>query len=267
MRKAGPTKNFARLVRRLIAAGRCDEVAAWIRQGIEATGKNEPGTASEFRTIQRDLWVKDGDRISAAAIDAGEFLDRPSYTSYRRLEKSSCAAGVWDAVGPAVRNYLETGMLPGPQRGKSHSSGTLFSALPDTGLFLSRPGRTGTPFFELLIEIAIAEKRPDEVLAWFDKLRSVPRGIFPLPYNRVANAVVEKFPDRALAIWMERAESMPSASHPKSYESSLHYLEKIRALLKRQGRSDMWEKYLAKIRIMHARKKKFIAMLAVLGEA
>ena len=71
--------------------------------------------------------------------------------------------------------------------------------------FLDRPGRDNTaprPHLDVLLEMAIAAKRPDEVLRWFDKMQSAPRGpgYYQGPYgygysNRVAEAVSAAYPE------------------------------------------------------------------------
>ena len=71
--------------------------------------------------------------------------------------------------------------------------------------FLDRPGRyhrATRPHLEVLLEMAIAAKRPDEVLRWFDKMQSAPRGpgYYQVPYghgysDRVADAVSAAYPE------------------------------------------------------------------------
>ncbi|MDD1699721.1 MAG: hypothetical protein LUQ04_02890 [Methanoregula sp.] len=260
------TDNYPRLIRRLIRTGHRDEAVTWIKRGIDATGKSLTGIAAELRTIQRELWEKEGDLIHAAGLRAGEFLDRTSFLTYRQLEKSARAAGAWDSMEGAVRQFLETGKLPAQRRGDRNDTGNIFGSLPDTGLFPRDSIRVpGSPFFDILIDIAIAEKRPDEVIIWYDKLREVSRarGSFYHPDDKVADAVFEQFPDRALGIWREKAERLAKEARPKSYEASVSYLKKIRALMKKQGREDEWEDYLAKMRGLHVRKKRFLEMLMV----
>lgn len=260
------TDNYARLVRRLVESGRQDEAVIWIRQGVDATAKSRPGIAADLRNIQRELWEKEGDLLHVAGMRAGEFLESPTFLSYRHLEKSAQAAGTWDPVKGAVRHFIETGKLPERQRGDQKDTGNLFGSLPDSGLFVREARRVQeSPFFEILIDIAIAEKRPDEVIIWYDKLREVSRawGSFYHPDDKVADAVFEQFPDRALGIWREKAERLAKDARPKSYEASVSYLKKIQALMKKQGREDEWEDYLAMMRGLHVRKKRFLEMLMV----
>jgi uncharacterized Zn finger protein len=262
--EAGKTDSYVRLVRRLLHLGRGNEAREWIIRGINASGTTFPGVADELRTIQRGIWEKDGDRLYVAGERAGEFLEKPSFSMYQKLVNSAQEAGVWDDMKSTVMQFLETGKLPLVKGGGS--SGKLFGVLPDTGLFPRVSKRkTYSPFFNILIYVAIAEKHPEDVLLWYDKLResSRSRGFLFIPDDKVAEAVTEKFPERALAIWMEKAERLAAEGRPKSYESSIGYLRKIRHLMKQLGNEEEWGRYIVGIRTAHARKKKFLEMLDV----
>ncbi len=261
------TDNYVRLVRRLIRTGSRHEAVTWIKRGIDATGKSLPGIAAELRTIQLELLEKEGDHLHVAGVRAEEFLCDPSYRSYCQLKSSSESAGVWDTVKASVMQYLKQGTFPVLRQDGKKKSPLLFWALPPVGLTDQKSWKTpGAPFFEVLIDIAIAERQPDEVIAWYDRFLEFRhgRGMYYRPDDKVADAVAEQFPDRALDIWREKAERLAEEARPKSYEASVGYLKKIRALMKNQGRDDAWEEYLAKMRGVHARKKRFLEMLIVL---
>ena len=261
------TDNYVRLVRRLIRTGHKDEAGTWIERGIDATGKSLPGIAAELRTIQRELWEKEGEWLQVAGVRAEEFLCDPSYRTYSQLKSSLERTGDWDTVKASVMKSLQDGTFPVLQQNGKKKSPLLFGALPPVGLTDQKSWKTqGTPFFEVLIDIAIAEQRPDDVIAWYDRFLAFPhgRGLYYRPDDKVADAVFEQFPDRALGIWREKAERLAVEARPKSYEASVCYLKKIRTLMKNQDRNDAWEEYLAKMRGVHARKKRFLEMLMVL---
>lgn len=261
------TASYTRLVRRLLRLGRGTEARNWIARGIARTEPTLPGIADNLRTIQRELWEKDCDWLLVAGLRAEEFLKGPSFLTYRRLEKSAQAAGVWDDMQGTVRQYLETGKLPGRRRGDREEGGKLFGILPDPGLFPREPGRAPeSPFYSILIDIAIAMKQPDEVIVWYDKMRAMSRtrGFLYYPEDKVAGFIAEEFPDRAIAIWMEKAEKAVDESRPKSYEASVGYLKKIRDLMKKHGRDEEWERYIEKIRTRNVRKIRFLGMLDIL---
>jgi uncharacterized Zn finger protein len=260
------TDSYVRLVRRLLRLGRGNDAREWIGRGIAATGTTHPGIAAELRTIQRDLWETEGEWLCVAGTLAGEFLSSPSFAAYARLEKAARKAGVWDNIKDAVMQYLTEGKLPAVRRRRSGEAEKLFGYLPDTGL---TPGTSwkvpGTPFFEILIDVAIAGKNPDDVIRWYDRCREQARirGLYYCPHDKVADFVAEQFPDRSLAIWMANAERFAAEGRPKSYESSIGYFRKIRGLMNKQGNGDGWGRYIAGIRAAHARKRKFLEMLDI----
>jgi len=264
--EVGRTDSYVRLVRRLLRLGRGDEAREWIARGITSTGKSLPGIAADLRTIRRELWEQEGDWLSVAGVRAGEFLSSPSFSKYRQLEKSAQKAGLWDSVKNSVMQYLQDGKLPVKRREGPGETGLLFGYLPDAGLTRRESWKApGSPFFDVLIDIAIADKRPDVTIAWYDLYREAPedRKAFYHSDDKVADFVADKFPDRALAIWMMKAERFAAESRPKSYEASVGYLNKIRALMKKQGREEEWGRYVAQVRNANARKKRFLEMLDV----
>jgi uncharacterized Zn finger protein len=258
------TDTYPRLVRRLAASGRQDEAVAWIRRGVDATAKKYPGIAAELRNIRRDLWEKEEDWLHIAGLQAGEFLESPTFLTYQRLERSARAAGIWEVLEPEVRKFLEKGRFPAKRRGCPEGTGMLFGVLPDTGLFsCEHRGVREQPFFDLLIDIAIAGNQPEEVLRWYDRLReaSRARGFLYTPDDRVAGFVAGQFPDRAVAIWKGKAEQRVAEGRPKSYEATVNYLEKMHGLLKKTGRTQELVPFIAELRATHARKKRFLEML------
>ncbi|WML67185.1 MAG: hypothetical protein METHP_00687 [Methanoregula sp. SKADARSKE-2] len=53
-------------------------------------------------------------------------------------------------------------------------------------------------------------------------------------------------------------------TQPEGYAKAIGNLKKIRALMRKLGRDDDWGKYLARVREVHDRKKKFTGMLDVM---
>jgi uncharacterized Zn finger protein len=129
--------------------------------------------------------------------------------------------------------------------------------------------RFGTaPFPELatLIDIAIDEKQPAQVLRWYDlqqadSRRRIGWAGFSNQNERVANAIAEDYPDRAIAIWRKIAESHIAHTQPKAYQQAVIYLRKIKALLEKQKRASEWRALLQDLRKQHARKRKLMEAL------
>jgi uncharacterized Zn finger protein len=137
--------------------------------------------------------------------------------------------------------------------------------------FLDRPGRYNPaprPHLEVLLEMALAAKRPDEVLRWFDKMQSAPRGpgSYQGPYgygysDRVAEAVSAAYPERALAIYTAALNAQLPHAQQSSYESATACLRKLRPLYKALNRASEWTALVASIREKYRNRPRFMDLL------
>ncbi|MDD3926563.1 MAG: SWIM zinc finger family protein, partial [bacterium] len=251
------TGSYDRLVKQLRQAGLRDEAEQWIHKGIEATGKDSPGIAAGLRTALRELREEAGDYLSAAAFLAEDFFDSPGLRSYLELKQASESAGVWQTVRPVVLRYLETGAMPDMAAPEWPLPGTGIKEGP------KKQRTTDYPAADVLIEIAIAEKQPDEVLRWYDQRQ--PRFTYWGYDNmddKVAQAVAGAAPERAVAIWKKLAEELIAQTKVGAYETAAGYLRKVRRVLDDQGRENEWQVYLAALRRDNARKRRLLEILS-----
>ena len=254
VREAMRTGGYPEVVARLLSEGQQDEALQWILKGIAETEEDEPGIADRLRDTLLDIRRKEGDWPAVAAIRAEEFFRKPTHRAFRDLEEASIHAGVRDEVRDAAMHYLITGKRP--PAGES----VILGVLPDTGIKVQpQPWKTAAPITETLIEIAIAEKNPDEVLRWYDQWEEdgVSRYLEHNLEDRVADAVVGAYPERAFTIWKKRAERLIGEVRPQSYETSLRYLRKLQSHMP----PPEWEKYRDELRRTHARKRRFLEVL------
>jgi uncharacterized Zn finger protein len=116
---------------------------------------------------------------------------------------------------------------------------------------------------ETLTAIAIAEKRPDDVLHWYDQRQSgaVGWGWDGVHDDHIAEAVVESYPERALALWKKLAEAHIAQTQTRAYEQASRYLRKVHHLLKTLGRAQEWQSYLTDLRQRNARKRRLLEQL------
>lgn len=265
MQEASKTHSYERLIKLLRKEGRTDEAEEWIRRGFEATRKIWPGIANHLRQQLIEIRSQRRDLKSVAAIRADEFFEAPSLHSFKDLKIASEKADVWPAVRQKALLFLETGKLPPQIEGGNASEEKSSWPLPSIGL-----GKKGTrtslrfPLTDVLIEVAIYEKRVDEVLKWYD-IQSQRRQAFwgwegELD-DKVALAIASRYPDRAVDIWKEIAESHIARTKPSEYTEAAKYLRKIQKVMKEQGRGKEWAAYLAKLRVENARKRKFLEVL------
>ena len=137
--------------------------------------------------------------------------------------------------------------------------------------FLDRPERYNPaprPHLEILLEMALTAKRPDEVLRWFDKMQSAPRGpgYYQGPYgygysDRVAEAVSAAYPERALAIYTAALNAQLPHAQQSSYESATAYLRKLRPLYEALNRASEWTALVASIREKYRNRPRFMDLL------
>ncbi len=254
MMEAEKTDNYPALAARLFRDGRRDEALKWISRGIAETEKTAPGIADELRTLLREMREKESDWPVVAAIRAEEFFREPTYPAFRHLEEASRRAGVWDTVRDAAMQYLISGERP------PTGDGVIPGVLPDTGIGIWPSRREiRIPVADTLIEIAIAEQNPGEVLRWHEQWEEdvIERHMRRNLEDRVAEAIADAYPERAIAIWRKKAERLIAEARPQSYEESAHYLRKMRSRMETRE----WEEYLGDLRRKHARKRRFLEAL------
>ena len=112
-----------------------------------------------------------------------------------------------------------------------------------------------------LIGIAILEKKPDEVVRWYERLPQERFGWYGVNEDEIATAVQTHAPDRAVAIWQKMAERLIAQVKPSAYQESAKYLRKAGAVMAWQKEKEKWDKYLLDLRETHARKRRLMEVL------
>jgi uncharacterized Zn finger protein len=287
--EARATGSYERLVDELIAAHRHDEAKRWALEGIGATQQQWPGIANHLREKLRTLAEHEKDWPLVAAMRAEDFFSHPSLQGLTELDKSAARAGCGPAVHAAALHFLETGVRPQPPApapatvtkskysARSKAAAAPASApvwpLPEVPADLRQvaPARRSEdrPHFDVLLELALKEKRPDDVLRWFDRLREGRRGA-SLGYGvfqhaslegRVADAVAGTHLDRATEIYRTLIQGFINRANPSAYEEALPYLRKLRDVLGKAGRAKEWQQYLARLRETEKRKRRLLEIL------
>lgn len=162
---------------------------------------------------------------------------------------------MWAHVRLALLAFLEDGGPPWCAAGWP---------LPPSGLeppAAARPSRSGTAQLDVLVDLAIAEDRPADVLRWYDACVADGRGRFPVSPDRVASAVADHAPAHAVAIWQSHAEDLIARKAPATYREAVRVLARAAALMQREGREEQWQEYLSGLRRQHFRKRRFLAIL------
>ncbi len=140
--------------------------------------------------------------------------------------------------------------------------------LPDTRLEKSVSSRGGNPpFTAVLIEIAIHEKRVDDVLKWYDvHKKSRKDWMWDNLEDRVATAIVHNYPDKAVAIWKRIAENHISKVNVAAYAEGAAYLRKVQKILTHLGRANEWDTYIQRLKEANRRRPRLIEILDALSQ-
>jgi uncharacterized Zn finger protein len=260
MKEASRTQSYLRLVKRLRQAGRIQEAEEWIRKGISATSEKLPGTAATLRRELLDMRSRRRDWPFVAALSMDELLEGPSLQGYRDLEKACEKAKVWQPVRDGVLQFLTTGSLPW--------KGWTDWPLPSSGLETSpRVRHGGAPDVTTLIEIAIYERRIDDVLEWYHVARKSRQGwTGDRLHDSVATAVAERYPERAVSLWQGVAEAHISRVNVASYGEGARYLRKAQKVLLEHGKAAEWEAYLCRLKEENRRRPRLVEILDGLSQ-
>ncbi|MFZ5451703.1 MAG: SWIM zinc finger family protein [Thermodesulfobacteriota bacterium] len=256
--EAKMTGSYDRLVQRLMAAQRYGDAEKWVKKGLLAIGEKWPGTGAGLRDKLREIRTLEHNWPVVTALRVEEFVRRPSIQAFTDCRKAGGKAKAWPQVRASLLRYLENGELPWEQKGWP---------LPESGLMQPEADqRNRFPLIGDLIDIAILEKKPDQVLKWYDQR---PQGRFGCPYldeDAIADAVQVQAPERAVDIWKNKAERLIAQVKPHAYEEAAKYLRKAGLVMSNQDNRAQWEQYLGSLRETHARKRRLLEVLDGLDE-
>lgn len=251
--EAKKTGSYDRLVTQLVAHKRYEDAERWIQEGIREVGQQWPGIAASLRGKLREIRTRQKDWIAVAAMQADEFVRHASQETYKDCKKASEKVKVWSKVRQALLVYLESGVLPWEQQDWP---------LPETGLDQTDVHHQKQfPMIENLIDIAIFEKKPDQVLRWYDQRPKRQFGWYSLEEDRIASAIKTHAPERAVAIWKAMAEGLIAQVKPRAYQEATKYLRKAGQVMAVQKKQKEWDKYLNELRERHFRKRRLMEIL------
>jgi uncharacterized Zn finger protein len=278
-REARVSGSYERLVHRLIEMKRYDEAERWAAEGIEKTVAKLPGIASSLEKLLGEMAVQRNQWPIAAAHAALGFFSHPSRESFQQLLKAAAKAGCEDSIRGIALNFLETGVSPvsSPVKASAKSAANAEWPLPMPGYLLpllnkeSRFCSAASPHFDVLIDMAIADHRHDDVLRWYDVMSAGQQHRGGMTWygsgrhvDRVAAAVTESHPERSLAIYRQRVDDhLPHAS-ASAYEAVAGYLRKMRPILQRLHRENEWTGLVTDIRLRYKNRPKFMEILGKL---
>ncbi|HEY2411208.1 MAG TPA: SWIM zinc finger family protein [Pirellulaceae bacterium] len=279
--EARATGSYERLVKYLIEQQRIEEAEQWAREGIEQTLAKLPGIASSLRRMLCDVarCQKQWDVVAAHA--AAAFFEQPSLHGFKELMAAAEEAKCGEHVRAAALQFLETGKKPVlyvTRKGQTETVVDPNWILPVLDYLMPAP-RTGSapqsvpvPHLNVLLEMALAAKRPDDALKWFDKMAASQKGtgvrwsswhgygVRSLG-EQVAAAVAASRPERALEIYQRGLASRLPEAHFAAYEACAEYLKKMRPIFSAIHRAEDWQKLVAGVRQKYANRPRFMEIL------
>jgi len=287
--EARATGSYERLVEYLLREGRFADAERWAREGIEKTQIKWPGIAAALLEKLCELARRRKDWGVVAAHAARDFFDSPSVRGFRELVAAAEKAKCGERVRAAALAYLESGrspVQPSAERGVQGKSAVdrawplpvpeylIRAGEPDSeARSMQRTRQAPRPHYDVLLEMAIAEKKPDEALRWYDKMganekRSAGGSWGAYGHHsyadQVAAAVATAHPERSLDIYRRGVEANLKEAHMSAYESCAAYLRKLRPILKALGRAEEWTRLLADIRENYRNRPRFMEILDAL---
>lgn len=272
-REARVTGSYERLVPLLIERKLYDDAERWATEGIQRTVKDAPGIADHLAKAMGEIARLRGQWNEVAAHGAWEFFERPGREKFAALVAAAERAGCREPVERLALGFLETGKLPfsvAVKKEGAHSA-TLHPdwplPLPDYLLPLSRTG-DAHPHYDVLIDMAISGRRPDDVLRWFDTWRAAQKGqragwhFGAGSYaDKVAAAVAESHPERTLDVYRGCVDQNLTRAEVSAYETVAAYLKKMRPILKSLDRGWEWNELVTEIRTNYRNRPRFMEIL------
>ena len=268
-REARATNSYPRYVRYLMGHRHNEQARKWAEEGIRKTSEKLPGIASELLGLLREIAHQEKEHKFVAAYDAYAFFSRPSSETFHDLLKSAGKARCKTAVAEGAQAFLQTGAFPWTTGGKStkpHSDWPLPKPEALAPMLATDKGAR-QPHYTVLLDIALAAKDSDAVLRWYEALGSPsPRRTYKAMSgrhyaDRVAAAVSQTHPKRALKIHRQTIDALLPHANQNNYAQIGNCLRKMRPIHKALGQDDKWQNLVDSLRAEYRRRPRFIEVL------
>ena len=258
-KEAHATQCYEKLVEAYFQGGCPEKVRSWCIKGFAKTIKDAPGIAHGLQKKLRELAVKENRLDLVASYRAQDFFDRLSRAMYVKLQEAAEKIKVWSEVRTAILHFLENGTRPDlPSKGEEKQSWPL--PAPEVMEKPNRQHRRQYPDLDTLIDIAILEKRFDDVVQLFKEQQKTNHWGVGMG-EEVAAAVSGTHPDIALGIWKQIAVDQINLVKPKAYEEAAVYLRKMRRIYQKTKRTGEWQDLITTLRAKHKPKRRLMEVL------
>jgi len=266
-------------VRYLFAQKRDDDAKRWAAEGIARTSAKLPGIATELIGQLCEAAQRANQWDIVAAHAANLFFGTPGKSRFNELMAAAEKVGCPEAVRRLAVKFLETGVSPirlvttgnSTQRVRVDPDWPL--PVPEYLVSTMPAPDTRHPVqahHAVLIEMAIADKRPDDVLRWYDQWRALRTassssggGWFnpDALSDTVANAVAASHPRRAVDIHRGQVDRHLTITGIGAYETVASYLLKMKPILAALDCDDEWTELVRQIRERYRNRPRFMEIL------
>jgi uncharacterized Zn finger protein len=277
--EARVTGSYERLVKFLLKKQCYDDAEQWATEGIEKTAGKFSAIAENLAEQLCEVASLSSQWDIVAAHAAYHFFKRPDRNGFDKLMAAAAKADCQESVRRFAQQFLETGISPinviAVKKGASKIRLADGWPLPIPGYLMplmqpndERRGSAG-PHFDVLIDVAIADQRTDDVLHWYDRLCAPEKGSTrgnswsgPGAYaDRVAEAVAATHPHRALDIYRQRVNQNLAEASISAYETVASYLRRMRPIMKSLDCELNWMQLVGDIRLQHRNRPRFMEIL------
>lgn len=251
--EAKKSGNVRTLFEELIRLGQYDEAEKTLRDEIKRKEDKKSWEAAGLHSDLLNLMVIKKNWLAASAISTERFIRQPSERRFIECRDLCEKSGHWEKTRQSLIRYLETAALPWKQKDWP---------LPPSGLSLpDRGNKKHFPKLADLIDIAIIEKQPAQVLKWYDQLTKQSNRLLNVNHDQVAMSIKEYDPLRAVSIWKKIAEHHISLVKPKAYLDAAKALKKAAKVMERQKMQTEWLSYLDQLKKIHKRKIRLMEVI------
>jgi uncharacterized Zn finger protein len=121
----------------------------------------------------------------------------------------------------------------------------------------------------VLLDMAIKDKRPDDVLRWYEAETTPTKQTLRGPHffgnyydsDRVAKAVATAYPQRALEIYRRKLDANLKQANTSAYQTCAVCLRNMRPIYKALDQDDHWNELLADVRHNYRNRPRFMEIL------
>jgi len=227
---------FVNIVERYRQARRFNAALEWAEKGVGAFPERVDGRLYELLANEYHRRRRHDEAVTLAwAV----YADSPVLETYRQLKRHADKSGQWPAWRPKALDFLRK-TIDEERRNTGGKGRTWFS-----------PAHNGE-----LVRILLWE---DDVDAAWQEARK--RGCTESLWLELAARRERACPEDALPIYQRQIEPALSQKNKDAYGRAVHYLDKVRLLMKRLERSDEFVGLLEHVRAEHWRKRNFIKLL------